>query len=98
MIIGEVPYLDLGANWCSRTAGVQTFDLNRNPAAAQLLRRFPLVLLSPTRAAGTFDVRLQETINGVYVRADEFVFRINPGETQTIDFWATSSERPFPAP
>jgi hypothetical protein len=93
MIIGEAPYL--GADWYSRTAGVQTFDLNRNPGAAQLLRRFPLVLLSPTRAASTYDVKLQETINGVYVRADEFVFRINPGETQTIDFRATQFGAPF---
>ena len=86
-IIAEVPYL--GANWFSQTAGVQTFDLTRNPAVAQLLRRFPLVLLSPTKSPSTYDVKLQETINGVYVRADKFVFRINPGETQTIDFHAT---------
>jgi hypothetical protein len=94
-VIGEVPYLT--ANWFSQTAGVQTFDLNRNPAAAQRLGRFPLVLLSPAQSHGAYDVKLQETINGVYVRADSFVFRINPGETQTIEFCATQFGAPLSA-
>jgi hypothetical protein len=38
---------------------------------------------------------LQESINGVYVRADSFVFRLNPGETQQVEFYATQFGKPL---
>lgn len=91
--IGEVPYLE--ASWYTRTAGVQTFDLTRNAAAQALLPQCPLVLLSPVAASTTYNVLLQESIDGLYVRADSFVFRINPGETQVVDFHASRFGQPL---
>jgi hypothetical protein len=41
-------------------------------------------------------VRLQESIDGLYVRADNFVYRIDPGETQTIEFYADRFGVPLP--
>jgi hypothetical protein len=85
VIIGEVPYLSDG--WYSRTAGVMDFDLAGNAQARQLITANPLVVVSPA-AAGGYTVRLQESIGGQYVRADNFVYRIDPGQTQHIEFYA----------
>lgn len=94
VVIGEVPYLQ--PDWFTETAGVQTFDLSANPAARQLLPKCPLVVLSPSAsAADTYDVRLQETLDGVFTRADMFVFRIDPGAEQTIDFYASKFGAPL---
>lgn len=89
VVIGEVPYRD--ADWYAQTAGVQAFDVSALPDARDLLRDHPLVLLGPSAPAGdadaaassdavSYQVRLQESIDGQYVRADQFVFRMDPGE------------------
>jgi hypothetical protein len=96
VIIGEVPYLS--PNWFTQTAGVQTFDLTGNDAAAKVLPSCPLVVVSPNaETAGSYDVRLQETIDGVFTRADMFVFRIEPGAEQPIDFYGTRFGSPLPS-
>jgi hypothetical protein len=93
LVIGEVPYLTDG--WYTQTAGVQTFDLTNNPVARQLLARCPLVLMSPVEGANGYTVLLQESIHGVYVRADSYVFRIDPGETRQVEFYATRFGAPL---
>ncbi len=85
VIIGEVPYLTNG--WYDGTAGVVDFDLTGNAKARQLMTANPLVVVSPA-AGGGYTVRLQESIDGQYVRADNFVYRIDPGQTQQIEFYA----------
>jgi hypothetical protein len=47
-------------------------------------------------ATDSYDVRLQETIGGVFTRADLFVLRIEPGTEQAIDFYATRFGAPLP--
>ena len=96
VLIGEVPYLD--ETWYTQTAGVQTFDLTANSEAQQLLAGNPLVLVTPTpgsRPPSTYNVLMQESIDGVYVRADSFVFRLNPGETEQVQFYATRFGKPL---
>ena len=95
VVIGEVPYLNQA--WYTRTAGVQTFDLTRNAAARELLPGNPLVLITPLlpAPAPAYRVLLQESINGLYVRADSFVYRLNPGETRQVEFYATQFGRPL---
>jgi hypothetical protein len=93
LVLGDVPYLTDG--WYTQTAGVQTFDLTNNPVARQLLAHCPLVLLSPIQGANGYTVLLQESIDGVYVRADSYVFRIDPGETQHVDFYASRFGAPL---
>lgn len=94
VLIGDpIPYLDEA--WYSQTAGVQTFDLTQNAAAQELLPSYSLVLVTPLLGAPTYDVLLQESINGMYVRADSFVYRINPGETQQVEFYATRFGQPL---
>lgn len=92
-IVGEIPYTN--ENWYTQTAGVVTFDISGNPNVGKYLSNSPLAVVSPGATAGVYDVRLQESIGGLYVRADQFVFRIDPGETQTIDFYATRFGAPL---
>lgn len=96
ILIGEVPYLD--ETWYTQTAGVQTFDLTGKAEAQQLLVGNPLVLVTPTSGSpppSTYNVLMQESIDGVYVRADSFVYRLNPGETQQVEFYATRFGQPM---
>lgn len=94
VLIGEVPYLD--ETWYTQTAAVQTFDLTQNTAAQQLLSNNPLVLMiPPLLGAATYNVLLQESINGVYVRADSFVYRMNPEEADRVEFYATRFGQPL---
>ncbi|MBA2674207.1 hypothetical protein, partial [Ramlibacter sp.] len=92
-LVGAVPYTQ--ADWYTRTAGVQTFDLSRNADARRLLPGNPLLLLSPVANTTTYTVLLQETLDGLYVRADQFVFRLEPGETQEVRFYATQFGAPL---
>jgi hypothetical protein len=87
LVIGDVPYRNDG--WYTQTAGVQTFDLTNSPFAPQLLAERPLVVLSPIQGTSGYKILLQESIDGVYVRADSYVFRIDPGETQQVEFYAS---------
>jgi hypothetical protein len=93
VLIGDVPYLD--ETWYTQTAGVQTFDLTQNAAAQQLVLSNSLALVTPVSGAPTYNVLLQESIGGVYVRADTFVYRINPGETKQVEFYATEFGKPL---
>lgn len=92
VLIGEVPYLDEA--WYTQTAGVQTFDLSQNCEARELLPGNSLVLVT-LLIGSTYNVLLQESIGGLYVRADSFVYRMNPGETQQVEFYATRFGEPL---
>jgi hypothetical protein len=94
VVIGDVPYLT--PNWYDQTAGIVTFDLTGNSDASKLLPANPLVVLSPDASATGYNVRLQESIDGLYVRADNYVYRIDPGETKQIDFYADQFGVPIP--
>jgi hypothetical protein len=95
VLIGTVPYLE--ETWYTQTAGVQTFDLTQNPEAQQLVPTNSLVLVTPLPGTptATYNVLLQESIGGLYVRADTFVYRINPGETQHVEFYASQFGKPL---
>ena len=95
VLLGDVPYLD--ETWYTQTAGVQTFDLTTNTEAQQLVATNPLALVRtlPATPPSTYDVLLQESIDGVYVRADSFVYRLNPGETKQVEFYATQFGKPL---
>lgn len=85
-VIGEVPYRD--PNWFTQTAGVQSFDLRALPDAVALLLEHPLMLLTPVPSSTAYKVVLQESIDGLYLRADQFVFRMEPGQTDTLELYA----------
>ena len=75
--IGAVAYRDPG--WYESTAGVQAFPLS--DAAVSAIASSPIMLTINGSPA------LQE--NPVYVRADQFVYRLSPGDTAEVQLYAT---------
>jgi hypothetical protein len=53
------------------------------------------VVLSPAVSGSGYRVLLQESIHGLYVRSDNFVYRLNPGETLPIEFYASQFGHPL---
>lgn len=93
-ILGPIPYLEPG--WYPATAGVQTFDYSANPWVRDHIGEQPLVVLK-TLTAGVYQVLIQESLDGLYARADRYVYRLEPGETEEVRFYATRYGVPIAA-
>ncbi len=95
--IGTIPYLIAG--WYRQTAGIVEVPL---PAGlASVVANNPLGLLASQRPAGVLTGENPPTTadgvnypGGRYVRADLFVFRLGPGETAPVNFYATAYGQP----
>lgn len=85
-ILGSLDYQQ--AEWYAQTAGIQEFDYSANPWVVANIGSHPLLLLSAL-AGGAYPVKIQESLDGLYVRADNFVCRINPGAKAVVDLYAT---------
>ena len=79
MQIGVVAYRDTG--WYESTAGVQVFPLTDAMISA-------IANLSVVAAINRQPI-LTENVDGVYVRADQFVYRLSPGEPAEVQLYAT---------
>ncbi|MFN2606952.1 MAG: hypothetical protein ABR511_03500 [Acidimicrobiales bacterium] len=96
LLLGSVPsatYTDPA--WYPATAGVVAFPADRPLTGAELDRvdGNPLaVVLTP--AGGQPTVAITEPPGGVFVRADQFVYRLNPGEEATVRLYATRFGHP----
>ncbi|WP_448205834.1 hypothetical protein [Azospirillum sp. sgz302134] len=75
--------------WYERTAGICEFALTDAQLAA--IASSPLAVYDP--AVKT--VLAQEPPDGKMVRADQFVFRMSPGETAPVTLWATRFGKPL---
>jgi hypothetical protein len=98
VILGEIPHTFYSSqDWYSRTAGVVELPQNRKLTADELgvIAGNPLTILLPD-ANGRPALAIAEPENGLYVRADDFVFRMNPGEKQETQLYATKFGRPYP--
>lgn len=82
--------------WYPETAGVVALPANRPLTDAELNRveNNPLVI-AITPAGGAPAVAISEPPGGVFVRADQFVFRLNPGEEAAVRLHATRFGRPY---
>ena len=87
--LGTISYLD--ANWYSTTAGVVTVPVTG--ADLQKAQSNALGLLLTTSGPPTDGVT--EPLGGLYVRADQFVFRLEPGETASAQLYATVFGKPL---
>ena len=85
LIVGPVDYQTPG--WYVTTSGIQTFSYASNPAVAAIVAERPLVLLQPSQ--NEYRVLAQETLAGLYLRADDFVLRLEPNETKPVDLYAS---------
>ncbi len=90
--LGTIPYR--GKNWLFKTAGVADFRFGENPAAKALIHDHPLAVVK-LGDKGQYTVLNRETVDGLYVRADAFVYRLNPSDSTEIDFYATKYGRPL---
>lgn len=83
LALGQVAYTN--KDWYIQTAGIVTFaltDAQRDAAASH-----PLVL-AQVSTSGVVPLAT-ESADGTFVRADRYVFRFNPPESQSAVFYAT---------
>ena len=82
--------------WYPATAGVAVFPPDRPLTDDELaaVDAGPLSLVA-TVPGGQPTVVIAEPAGGLFVRADQFVFRLNPGQTGTADLYATRFGRPY---
>jgi hypothetical protein len=81
--IGVVNYLRPG--WYEDRAGIEAFTLT--PDQAVLAAQTPVGVVR--RSGSAFATLLSEDPNGTFVRADRFVFRLDPGVPDTTTLYAT---------
>jgi len=99
-------FLDLGvlnsgaAQWYERTAGIQEFpDREMTEEEIAISQRFPLVAVNYVVNNGRlarFQVKASENPDGQFVRFDNLVQRLNPGESADMLAWATRFGKPLP--
>jgi hypothetical protein len=91
-VMGTIPYQD--ADWYFKTAGIQDFPFGSAAGVKEIINDHPLAVLGQGEDDG-YKVLNRETVDGVYVRADVFVYRLNPGDSARIDFYATRYGQPL---
>lgn len=97
-VIGQIDYQS--ANWYETTAGVVLVPIP--PSLVSVIANNPLGLiyanLGSTILLGEVppsSVSGQSYPGGLYVRADLFVYRLSPGETAQVNFFATVYGQPY---
>ena len=94
VMVGEDEYIAIGnieyrrPDWYVNEAGIQSFPLNDE--INELIRERPLAVLKPN--GESFQPLLMENEFGAFVRADEFVFRLDSGEAEDPSQLVTESE------
>ncbi|MBV8686609.1 MAG: hypothetical protein JOZ90_11940 [Alphaproteobacteria bacterium] len=86
--LGTLPqsvYTDAG--WYAQTAGIVVLPLPQTP--------IPWLSSSPLILSGNEGVVIAEASSGAFVRADRFVYRMSPGDTVQIPFYATQWGQPL---
>jgi hypothetical protein len=92
--LSPVPIGD--AQWYASTAGIFEVPPSRGLSASEAAA----LLASPIAAAvsdnaGGWTVYAQEGSDGLHVRADDFVFRMSPGDLQNVSLWADRYGKPL---
>jgi len=95
--IAAVDYLANG--WYKKTAGVAVLPETRRLTKDELntIARNPLAILLTPSSGPQAVPAISEPSSGLYIRADQFVFRLNPGESADVDLYATQFGAPLPA-
>ena len=85
---------NLAADWYETTAGVVSFPLSA--AALQGLTGSQLSIMKPAPGVpGETTVAIAEPANGLHCRADQFVYRLDAGQTATVEVWASQFGQPY---
>ncbi len=86
-----IPYQT--ADWLYKTAGIHSAPLL--PDQLDLIQEHPLALIQMLED-NTAKVLVRESIDGLFIRADEFVQRVEPSETAEIELFASRYGKPLP--
>jgi hypothetical protein len=89
-IVGEIPYKT--PDWY-RLAGVVDLPYGRDAWLQKNVGARPLLLVQAARSNG-YDVLVCEADDGAYVRADNQVQRLNPGDAGEVRFYGTRFGKP----
>jgi hypothetical protein len=85
--IGALDYQS-DPNWLNQTGGIVSFN-NLPEATVSALRNNQLILVTPsTSQPGQFAVIAREAIDGLVARADNFIQRLDYGQSVDVDFYA----------
>jgi hypothetical protein len=78
-------------DWYEKTAGVIEFPQQRELTQQELddLSKNQLTVLGFNTDTSSWEPLINESANGIYIRADEFVYRLNPGDQATVKLYAT---------
>ena len=98
LAVGELPAATYTApDWYARTAGVVTLPVDRPLTDDELDRvRTASLVITGTGAGGGAGAVIGEPPGGVFVRADQFVFRLDPGHEAVVPLHATRFGEPYP--
>jgi hypothetical protein len=94
-VLDDVPYT--GAGWYQQTAAVVDLPAGREltPAELDAISTSQLQLVTYD-SNGNAIPQGQEAWDGTYVRADDFVLRMSPGDIATVTLYATRFGQPLP--
>ncbi|MGH3168544.1 MAG: hypothetical protein ACRDN0_22015, partial [Trebonia sp.] len=84
-------------SWYGETAGVAVFPPDRPLTEEEFAQadRGPLALAGPGGTSGK-PAEITEAPGGLFIRADQFVFRLSPGDRQEVPLYATRLGHPYP--
>ncbi|MEH2240654.1 hypothetical protein [Nostoc sp.] len=80
-------------DWLYTTAGIWATPVR--PEQLELIREHPLALIQMLDS-NTGKVLVRESLDGLFVRADKFVQRVEPTETAEIELFASRYGKPLP--
>ena len=90
LLLGEIEYQI--PNWYSQTSGIVRLKLTKDQLKAAQISPLAVatssILQQPPALASP--PLLAEASNGAFLRADRFVFRLNPGDSATTKLYATT--------
>ena len=93
IIIGEIKSEEFKKpDWYEKTGGIIDFLIDSK--SVKKIEVEPLVLQGCTGDAAPREL-VNESLAGLYVRAERSICRINPGDTETIDFYASRYGAPL---
>lgn len=82
-----------GDGWYERTAGIVALPVTPEQIAA--IKETPLALVRTAPGQPNAAIAIQEAPSGLYARADQFVFRLDPGAAAEVTLYATRFGEPY---
>ncbi len=101
--IAPADFIEIGAldyqsdpNWLNQTGGIVSFN-NLPDATVSALGNGQLILVTPSAGnPGQYAIIAREAIDGLVARADNFVLRLDDGQSTEVDFYAYQWGKPLP--